>query len=180
MNITKRTIWKLDLGDQGHWIQRACEDITKELGIGRVDLDDVAFATPEVAVEVGRQVMQKLAEHTPYCHNTGFADKKDDEKALSEVGLSGGLHLISSSGVRQESRWSDPPQITWDPAKGSIVMERPTECRWTLSRTVRKEILVEGETWTREVVETQESNWYRGSPEIAVVHVWSGEIVEIG
>lgn len=179
MNITKRTIWKLDLGDRGHWVQRACEDIGQELGIGRADLDDVAFATPEAAIEVGERVLQKLVEHTPYCH-TGFADKKDDDKALAEVGMSGLRHLVSSSGARQETRWSAQPQITWDPEKGSITMERAMEVRWVTNRTVRKEIQVEGETWTRDLVETQESGWYRGSPEIVVVHVWSEELVEIG
>jgi hypothetical protein len=179
MNITKRTIWKLDLGDRGHWIQRACEDIGRELGIDRVDLDDVAFATPEAAVGVGERVLQKLVERTPYCH-TGFADKKDDDKALAEVGMSGLRHLVSSAGARQESRWAADPQITWDPVKGSIVIERTTEVRWVTNRTVRREIQVEGETWIRDVVEVKESGWYRGSPEVTVFHVWSEELVEIG
>lgn len=178
MNITKRTIWKLDLGDRGYSIERACEDIGRELGIDRVDLDDVAFATPEAAIGVGERVLQKLVEHTPYCH-TGFADAKESDKALAEVGMSGVRHLISSSGVRQETRWSAPPQITWDPEKGSITMERAMEVRWVTNRTVRREIQVEGETWSRDVVETQESSWYRGCPETTVIHVWSGELVEI-
>lgn len=179
MNITKRTIWKLDLGDRGYWIQRACEDIGRELGIDRVDLDDVAFATPEAAVEVGMRVMKKLAEHTTWCHNNGFADTRDHDKALSEVGMDRQRLIHTSSGARQEARWAADPQITWDPTKGSIVMERAAEVRWVTNRTVRREILVEGETWTRDVVETQESSWYRGFPDIAVVHVWSGELVEI-
>jgi len=179
MNITKRKIWKLDLGDLGHWVQRVCEDIRQELGIDRVDLDDVAFATPEAAIEVAERVMKKLAERTPYCNNTGFADKKDDDKALGEVGMSGLRHLLSSAGVRQETRWSAPPQITWDPEKGSITMERAVEVRWVTNRTVRREIQVEGETWTRDVVETKESSWYQGSPETTVIYVWSGELVEI-
>jgi hypothetical protein len=124
--------------------------------------------------------MQKLAELTTHCHSAGFADKKDSDAARAEVGMSDLHSVLSSAGGRQEARWSAPPQITWDPEKGSIVMERATEVRWTLNRTVRKEIQVEGETWTRESIEAQVSSWFRGSPEIVVVHVWSGEIVEIG
>ena len=181
MNITKRTIWKLDLCVGGYWMQRACADIAQDLGIDPVELDDVPFTTPEAAAEVGRRVMQKYVEHTPYCSSIGFANREDDDKALGEVGLSIPRCLISSTGAgRHEGRWAGPPQITWDPAKGSIVMERAIEVRWTVSRNVLQKMQVEGETWTRQVVETQESGWYRGIPETMSIQVERVEIVEIG
>lgn len=178
MNITKRTIWKLDFGDRGHWMERACEDIAKELGCGRTDLDDVAFATPEVAVEVGKLVLQKLADLTPWC-DAEFADVSDRNKALSEVG---GDHRFGTNfpGTLREARWASDPKITWESATGSIVMERATEVRWVMNRTVRREIQVEGETWTREFNETQESSWYQGSPDITVLYVGLNKTVEIG
>lgn len=181
MNITKRTIWKLDLCVGGFWMQRSASDIAQDLGIHPVELDDVPFTTPEAAVEVGRRVMQKYVENTPCCYSIGFADREDDDKAHGEVGLSIPRHLtIPASCARQEARWAGPPQITWDREEGSIVMERATEVRWTVSRNVLQKMQVEGETWTRQVVETQESGWYRGIPETMSIQVESCEIVEIG
>ena len=177
MNITKRKIWKL-LIRIAIRTGRACEDITKDLGIGQVDAGDIAFTTPEAAVAFGKLVLQKLVDLTPLC-NASFADKNESNKALNEVGIDH-QRFIPNSGARQESRWAADPQITWDSARGSIVMERGTEVRWVMNQTVRKEIQVEGETWTREFIETRESSWYPGKTEITVFHVWSEELVEIG
>lgn len=186
MNITNRRIWRLQPDDSSYWMNRALEAAEQDVnGVGRLvvgDLTDVLYATPEAAARAAVLILKKLNELpdgplTAPSNGTEFKNEEDETQAARSIGK-------RPLNCERRFRWSGEPQIDTlmiedGEDKRKVCLIRPCEIMLYFAKKVKKTIEVDGITWTREVEETLESDWYPGEPEEITFTIYAQWVVEI-
>ena len=146
----------MELDYDNYWLRRASEEVIEGWGLGRADLDGIRFSTKELAAEAARAILQRHMELTPHCAYPRFESADDLVAAARSIG---GAQALSAS---SEGRFIGEPTFT---NRGDRVeMARPNEVRLVSHDKVTKTVVVDGETYIREVEGRQESDWFKGAP----------------
>jgi len=187
MNITNRRIWRLQPDDGNfYWMNRALEAAEQDSdGVGRLicgDLTDALYTTPEAAAEAAMLILKKLNELpdgplVAPLPGTEFESEEDETQAARSIGK-------RPLNCERRLRWSGEPQINTlmiedGEDKRKVCLIRPCEIMLYFNKKVKKTIEVDGMTWTREVEEMLESDWYPGEPEEIAFTIYSQWVVEI-
>ena len=160
MNFTKQTAYALEQDYDNYWLRRAAEEVIEGWGLGALDLCDIQFSTQELAVEAARAILQRHMELTPHCGYPRFDSADDLVTATKSI-------PARSASVRhsEEGRFIGEPTFT--SLEGvNVEMVRPTEVRLVSHGTTTKTVVVDGETYIKEVEEWRESDWFKGDPEV--------------
>lgn len=159
MNFTKQTHFALDDWHDNYWLRRAEEELLAEWGIRSHDMCDLRFQTLDAAQNVAIQILRRLAALTPHCNNPCFESQDDRHTATSQLGS----RPICVTPTTQGRFIGEP---TFTTLEGVYVeMVRPTEVRLVSPGKTVKTIVVDDETWTKEVPDDRESEWFKGDPE---------------
>ena len=159
MNFTKQTAYALEQDYNSYWLRRAAEEVIEGWGLGCADLCDIRFSTQELAVEAARAVLQRHMELTPHCAYPSFDSADDLVTATKSI-------PARSTSVQhlREGRFIGEPTFT--SLEGALELVRPTEVRLVSHGTTTKTVVVDGETYIKEVEERLESDWFKGDPEV--------------
>ena len=170
MNFTKQTTYALELDYDNYWLRRASKEVIEGWGLGRADLGDIRFSTKELAAEAARAILQRHMELTPHCAYPRFESADDVVAAARSIApRSASVQHIS------EGRFIGEPTFT---NRGDRVeMTRPNEVRLVSHDKVTKTVVVDGETYIREVEGRQESDWFKGAPELVRLEIIIGHQV---
>jgi hypothetical protein len=157
MNFTKQTAYALEQDSDNYWLRRAADEVTAAWGLGGIDLGDIRFSTQELAVEAARAVLQRYMELTPH-HGLPCFDSADDliTAAKSIAPRS------ASVPHREGGRFIGEPTFT--SRDGALELARPTEVQLVSFGKTTKTVVVDGETYIKEVEERRESDWFKGAP----------------
>jgi len=156
MNFTKQTLFALDDWHDNYWLRRAEEELLAEWGISSSSMGDLRFQTLDAAQNAAIQILRRLAALTPYCNNPHFESHDDLHTAKSRLG-SRPLCVNPTT----QGRFIGEPTFTI--LEGVCVeMVRPTEVRLVSTGKTVKTIVVDDETWTKEVPDDRESEWFKG------------------
>jgi hypothetical protein len=160
MNFTKQTLFALDDDwNDSYWLNRAVEEILVEWGFPSHHLDDVRFQTQDAAHDAAIQILQRLAALTPHCNYPTF----DSNEGLVTATKQLGSRPIAAKPTTQGRFIGEP---TFEILEGvSVEMVRPTEVRLVSPGKTVKTIVVDDETWTKEVPDDRESEWFKGDPD---------------
>lgn len=187
MNINTRRIWRLQPdGDSNYWMNRALEAAEQDTdGTGRLvcgDLTDAFYTTPEAAVAAATLILKKLlellAEQGGPAPGTDFKNEEDEMQAAQSIGK-------RPFDCDARYRWSGEPQIDTQMIEDGegwrkVCLIRPCEIMFYFDKKVKKTIEVDGVTWTREVEETLESDWFPAEePDEITFTIYSQWMVEI-
>jgi hypothetical protein len=159
MNFTKQTAYALEQNYDNYWLRRAAEEVIEGWGLGALELCDIRFSTQELAVEAARAVLQRHMELTPHCGYPRFNSADDLVTATKSIPA-----RSASARIDKEGRFIGEP--VWTHRDGALEMVRPTEVRLLSHGTTTKTVVVDGETYIKEVDEWQESDWFKGAPEV--------------
>lgn len=188
MNINTRLIWRLQPdGDNFYWMNRALEAAEQDSdGGGRLvcgDLTDAFYTTPEAAAKAAIFILKKLIELpdgplVAPAPGTDFKNEEDEMQAARSIGK-------RPLNCERRYRWSGEPQIETrmiEDGEGwrKVCLIRPCEIMFYFDKKVKKTIEVDGVTWTREVEETLESDWFPAEePDETTFTIYSQWMVEI-
>ena len=186
MNINTRRIWRLQPDDSSYWMNRALEAAEQDSdGVGQLvcgDLTDAFYTTPEAAAKAAIFILKKLIELpdgplVAPAPGTEFKSEEDETQAARSIGK-------RPLNCERRLRWSGEPQIDTRMIEDGedwrkVYLIRPCEIMLYFTKKVKKTIEVDGVTWTREVEETLESDWYPGEPEEITFTIYSQWVVEI-
>ena len=185
MNIKTRRVWGLHPNDYDYWMDRATEAAFADLADGEQVVSDnrtdVFYDSPEAAVRMAICILKKFNEQ-PDDMMSGpvldieFKKEEDERRAARSIGK-------QPQYCERRYRWSGEPQIVAqmieDGEDREVRFIRPCEIMLYCTKKVKKTIEIDGVTWTREVEETFESDWYPGVPEEITFTIYAQRIVEI-
>jgi hypothetical protein len=157
MNFTKKTTYALELDYDNYWLRRASEEVIEGWGLGRADLDGIRFSTKELAAEAARTILQRHMELTPHCAYPRFESADDLITAAKSI-----APRSASTPHISEGRFIGEPTFTNQ--NDGVEMVRPNEVRLVSHDKGTKTVVVDGETYIREVERRQESDWFKGAP----------------
>ena len=159
MNFTKQTSYALEQDYDNYWLRRAAEEVIEGWGLGALDLGDIRFSTQELAVEAARAVLQRHMELNPHCAYPRFWSADDLVTAAKSI-------PARSASVPHHSEGRFIGEPTFTSRDGALELVRPTEVRLVSHSTTTKTVVVDGETYIKEVEERRESDWFKGDPEV--------------
>ena len=185
MNINTRRVWVLHTNNSSYWMDHAVETAIAELTGGKQvisnDLVDVFYASPEDAIQMATCILKKLNEQSEDVmsgpdFDVEFKKEEDEMQAARSIGK-------RPQNCERRYRWSGEPQFIEqkieDEGDREVRFIRPCEIMLYCTKKVKKAIEIDGVTWTREVEETFESDWYPGEPEEITFVIYTHRIVEI-
>jgi hypothetical protein len=176
MNMTKRTYYTVSTEQDSYWLRKALEAGSIRL-TGQDDWWRIHFPTKDAAEEFVRDVFADYCEDVVRVYYTGFASSDDEAKAAKEVDLPS--FPMRERGVYRNRFVPDGTSIEVEDW-GQMTMTRKVEVQVVNIVTERREVVVEGETYSKEVKREVASNWYEAYPEIVRVQVNTVELYVVG
>jgi hypothetical protein len=175
MTMTKRTYYTVDTEQENYWLRKALEAGSTRL-TGQDDWYRIHFPTKDAAEEFVRDVFADYCEDVVNAYYSNIINNDDRIKASEETGLS--LHFMRERAVYRSRFVRDGTSIEvedWD----KMTMTRKVEVQVVNTVTERREVVVDSETYSKEVKREVASSWYEAYPEIVRVQVNAVELYAV-
>ena len=174
--MTKRTYYTVDTEQDNYGLQKALEADSIRL-TGQDDWYRIHFPTKEAAEEFVRDVFADYYEDVANAYYSNIINDDDRVKASEETGLS--LHFMRERAVYRSRFVPDGTSIEVEDW-GQMTMTRKVEVQVVNTITERREVVVDGETYSKEVKREVASSWYEACPEVVRVQINTVELYVVG
>jgi len=174
MITTKRTYYAVE--QDNYWLRKALEAGSIRL-TGQNDWYRIHFPTKDAAEEFVRDVFADYCEDVVNAYYATFVSADDESKAAQEVGLSpSDMRKCAAYRNRFVPDGASIEVNDW----GEMTMTRKVEVQVVNTATERREVVVDGEMYSKEVKREVASSWYEAYPEVVRVQVNAVEVYVVG
>ena len=178
MTTTKRTYYTVSTEQDDYWLRKALEAGSFRIS-GHDDRWSIYFQTREAAEEFVRDAFADYCEDVPYVAtgHASFVCDSDRIAAAKEINVS--TLLLLNRGDFRSRLVPDGTSIevtSW----GEMTMTRKVEVQAVNTVAERREVVVDGETYFKDVKREVASSWYEAYPEIVRVQVNTVEMYIVG
>jgi hypothetical protein len=178
MTKTKRTYYTVGTEQDSYWLRKALEEGSTRL-TGQDDWYRIHFPTKDAAEEFVRDAFADYCEDVPYVAtgHASFVCDSDRISAAKEINVS--TILLLNLGDFRGRLVPDGTSIEvadW----GQMTVTRKVEVQVVKTSNERREVVVEGETYSKEIKREVASSWYEAYPQVVRVQVNTVEMYIVG